>query len=119
MLAHLVRAALRYTKNATSLGINSESIYDRVAEKWSVPINSFVAPVVPFGKRHVQFELGFPVGAGHQRDRLASSLYTNERMARMQASIIEAIRQADPDTARRMLKNLHERQERYGLSGGE
>jgi hypothetical protein len=52
-------------------------------------------------------------------NRLASSIYTIERMERMRAAIIEAIRQADPDTARRVVKHLLELHERYGLSGGE
>ena len=46
------------TKNAWTVGLNSESTYDWVTDEWSVPVNATVSKLVKFGKQPVSFEGG-------------------------------------------------------------
>lgn len=46
------------TKDAWTFGLNTESTYDWITDKWSVPINATVSKLVKFGKQPVSFEGG-------------------------------------------------------------
>lgn len=43
----------------TTLGLNSESIYDWTAEQWTVPINVMVSQLVRLGNMPVSFQIGY------------------------------------------------------------
>lgn len=46
------------TKTKTTFGVNTESIYDWRAERWTVPINVSISQLVKIGKMPVQFAIG-------------------------------------------------------------
>ena len=60
------------TKDAWTFGLNTESTYDWIAEKWTIPVNATVSKLVMFGKQPVSLGAGVrywaesPDGAPHR-----------------------------------------------------
>lgn len=46
------------TKTAWTMAVNTESSYDWMAEKWSVPIHVTLSKLVHFGKQPISFQVG-------------------------------------------------------------
>jgi hypothetical protein len=54
--ATFIQPFLSYsTKDAWTYSINTESTYDWISHRWSVPINPFISKLVRFGKQPVSF----------------------------------------------------------------